>query len=97
MDNIKVNDITQFNDRTLAITWSDGRQDRFDVVMLRRRCPCAACIDEWTRQKRLQPGDVAENVRPVRIDSVGSYALKIQFTDGHSTGIYTFQMLRQLH
>jgi DUF971 family protein len=33
----------------------------------------------------------------VRIESVGAYALKIHFSDGHATGIYTFQMLRAMH
>lgn len=96
MENIRVRDIQQVDARTLGITWTDGRKDLFDVVRLRRKCPCAACIDEWTREQRLKPSDVADTVRPVRIDSVGSYALKIEFSDGHSTGIYTFPMLRTL-
>jgi DUF971 family protein len=97
MDNIRVKDIGQLDERTLAITWTDGRRDKYDVVQLRRRCPCANCIDEWTGEKRLKPEQVAESVRPVKIDSVGAYALQIFFNDGHSTGIYTFQMLRELH
>jgi DUF971 family protein len=96
-DSIRVKDIGQVNDRTLGILWTDGRRDQFDVVTLRRRCPCAHCIDEWTGEKRLKPESVPDTVRPVRIDSIGSYALQIHFNDGHSTGIYTFQMLRDLH
>lgn len=91
---IRIKQISQAGDRTLAITWSDGQSQQFDVVDLRRRCPCAHCIDEWTGEKRLKPTDVAETTRPVQIDSVGSYAMKIRFNDGHGTGIYTFQMLR---
>ena len=97
MDNIRVRDIAQVDPRTLGITWTDGRVDHYDVVALRRRCPCAHCIDEWTGAKRLKPEDVAESVRPVKIDSVGSYALQIRFNDGHGTGIYTFNMLRAPH
>ena len=96
MENIRVKDIAQVDAKTLAITWTDGRKNLFDVVLLRRSCPCATCIDEWTRAQRLKPTDIADTVRPVRIDSVGSYALKIEFSDGHSTGIYTFPMLRNL-
>jgi DUF971 family protein len=96
MDNARVREIQQIDERTLGITWTDGRASKYDVVSLRRACPCATCIDEWTREKRLKPSDVPESVRPVRIESVGSYALKVQFSDGHSTGIYTFHMLRQL-
>ena len=97
MENIRVRDIAQEGERTLAITWTDGAQSRLDVVTLRQQCPCASCIDEWTGAKRLQPKDIADTVRPVRIDSVGAYALQIHFNDGHGTGIYTFQMLRGLH
>src|SRR5690606_18547411 len=88
-DNIRVQDIRQADDRTLAIVCADGKQITLDVVDLRRRCPCAMCIDEWTGEKRLRPEDVPETVRPLRINSVGSYALQIQFNDGHGTGIYT--------
>lgn len=93
---IRVRQINQLDERTLGVTWTDGKHDTFDVVELRRRCPCALCIDEWSGEKRLKPTDVPETLRPVRIDSVGSYAMQIRFSDGHSTGIYTFQMLRGL-
>ena len=96
MDPVRVKAISQVDDRTFAIVWNDARRNLFDVVSLRRACPCAVCIDEWTRQKKLRPDDVSESVRPVRIDSVGTYALKIAFTDGHDTGIYPFTLLRSL-
>ena len=96
-ENFRVTAITQADPRTLAIRWTDGRTDTFDVVELRRSCPCAVCIDEWSREQRLKPQDVPDTVRPVRIESVGAYALKIHFSDGHATGIYTFQMLRAMH
>ena len=95
MSYIRVRDIAQVDDRTLGVLWTDGRKDKIDVVELRRHCPCAVCIDEWTRAQRLKPEDISESVRPVKIESVGSYALKVQFSDGHGTGIYTFQMLRE--
>jgi DUF971 family protein len=96
MSGIKVKDIVQKNDRILNITWTDGRSDSFDVVELRRKCPCAMCIDEWTGEKRLKPEDVADTVRPMKVDSVGSYAINIKFNDGHGSGFYTFNHLRKL-
>lgn len=93
---IRVRKIFQQNDRMLGIEWSDGQSMTFDVVQLRRQCPCAICVDEWTNQRKLKPTDVSEKVRPIRIESVGRYALNIKFDDGHSTGIYTFKMLRAL-
>ena len=44
----------------------------------------------------LKAEDVSDDVRPVSIDSVGRYAMSIKFSDGHATGIYTFQYLRSL-
>lgn len=95
-DNIRVKDIKQADSRTLAITWTDDKESLFDVVELRRRCPCAVCIDEWTHEQRLDPKSVSDDVRPIRVDSVGRYAMSIKFNDGHGTGIYTFPMLRGL-
>lgn len=92
--NIRVKNIGQVDERTLGIVWTDGHKSAYDVVALRRACPCAQCIDEWTHKRTLNPESVPETIRPVRVDSVGAYALKIQFSDGHQTGIYTFQMLR---
>jgi len=96
MSGIRVKDICQIDDRTLDVTWTDGRNDKFDVVELRKKCPCAACIDEWTGEKRLKPEDVPDNVRPLIVESVGSYAMNIRFSDGHGSGFYTFNMLRKL-
>ena len=96
IDNISVKDIAKKDDRTLSIAWSDGRTDALDVVRLRQECPCAVCIDEMTRERKLRPEDVPETVRPLKVESVGQYAMSIRFNDGHGTGIYTYQMLRDL-
>jgi len=95
-DTINVKSIKQIDDRTLGITWTDDTSNTWDVVELRRKCPCALCIDEWTHERKLDPAKVAETTRPVKINSVGLYALSIQFSDGHGTGIYTFKLLRDL-
>lgn len=95
-NNIRVKDISQSDDRTLRIGWTDNAESIYDVVELRRKCPCASCIDEWTHEPRLDQASVKDDVRPIRIDSVGRYAMSIKFSDGHGTGIYTFQMLRKL-
>lgn len=92
----RVKSISQIDERTLGITWTDNLISSFDVVDLRRKCPCATCIDEWTHEQLLRPESVPETVRPLKIESVGQYALTIQFSDGHRTGIYTFSMLRKL-
>ncbi len=93
---VQVKKLWQVNDRTLGIQWTDGRESQLDVIQLRRSCPCAMCIDEWTHTKKLKDSDVPETTRPTRIESVGRYAMSIKFNDGHNTGIYTFDLLRNL-
>jgi len=95
-DTVQVKKIWQQDERTLGVEWTDARTNLYDVVELRRQCPCALCIDEWTREKKLKSEDVQDSIRPVRIESVGRYAMGVRFNDGHSTGIYTFKLLRQL-
>ena len=80
--------ISQVDDRTLKIVWDDGKESHYDVLSLRRNCPCAEC----TNGNR---GTVDDSVRPVEIKSVGRYALQISFSDGHRTGIYSFAKLRK--
>ncbi|MFN7971785.1 MAG: DUF971 domain-containing protein [Acidobacteriota bacterium] len=88
--------ITQAGDRHLAITWADGRTSRLDVVELRRRCPCAQCVDEWSGRPLLDRTSIPDTVRPTNVRSVGLYAISIAFSDGHDSGIYTFELLRSL-
>ena len=95
--NVGIVAIEQLDPRTLGIKWSDDRESKLDVVALRRKCPCAACIDEWSRKPLLKDQDVPEDVRPTVIESVGRYGVSIHFTDGHKTGIYTYKMLRELN
>jgi len=89
-------EIRQSGPRELEIRWSDEHTSVYDVVLLRRACRCALCIDEWTGAQILQPEQVSEDVRPERVDLVGRYAISINWSDAHSSGIYTFDYLRKL-
>ena len=93
---VMVRKIAQADPWTLAIEWSDGRRSQWRLALLRRRCPCAECIDEWTGAPKLRPESVDENIQAESVDSVGRYALAIKFTDGHSSGIYSYDLLRKL-
>jgi len=88
--------IRQAGPRTLAIVWADGRESRYDVRELRLACGCAVCIDEWTGEGRLDPASVPADVHPIRIEPVGRYAIQVEWSDGHSSGIYPFRRLREL-
>ena len=86
----------QSKDGILAISWSDGHEGLHEARSLRLACRCAACVDEWTHEARLKPTDVAPDVRPKKIDISGNYALQILWSDGHSTGLYLYDYLRDL-
>jgi len=88
--------IRQHGPRELAIRWQDDVESIYDVRELRLACGCAHCVDEWTGEERLDPGSVPADVAPVRLAPVGRYALQIDWSDGHTTGIYTFDRLREL-
>ncbi len=80
----------------LYILWKDGYETRLDFYTLRCLCPCAACVDEFTGERKLEPRSVAPDVRPKNSEYVGNYALRFMWSDGHDTGIYTFRTLREL-
>ena len=88
--------IRQRGPRELAIRWSDGDESVFEVRALRLACACARCVDEWSGEGRLDPATVPEDVHPLRIESVGRYAIQIHWSDGHDSGIYPFRRLRDL-
>jgi ATP-binding protein involved in chromosome partitioning len=88
--------IRQAGPRQLSIRWADGHESQLDVRKIRLACRCAVCIDEWTGDERLDPASVPEDVHPIRIEPVGRYAIQIDWSDGHSTGIYPFRRLREL-
>ena len=80
----------------LRIQWKDGRTSEYEPRGLRLVCPCAGCVDEITGVRTLRPETVDEGIYPTAIHYVGRYALQFVWSDGHSTGIYTFDYLRRL-
>jgi ATP-binding protein involved in chromosome partitioning len=82
--------------RTLSVLWQDGHPSDFDVRGLRLACRCALCVEEMSGQPLLDPRSVRPDVLPRTIASVGNYAITINWNDGHSTGIYSFDYLRAL-
>jgi len=82
-------------EQALRIAWPGGRVATIAAKALRDRCPCAGCIEEGTGRKLLDPATIPDDIRPDRIDPVGNYAIQIHWSDGHSTGLYTWQTLRE--
>jgi DUF971 family protein len=85
------------------IIWSDGHASHYDFAYLREHCPCATCNDE--REKKNAFGSPAPastaalpmfkaKARAKSATAVGNYAIQFTFTDGHATGIYSYDHLR---
>lgn len=89
--------IRQEGPSMLGISWSDGLESSYPVRALRQACPCAHCIDEITGKRILNPAAVPADIRPLKLEAVGRYAIRIRWSDGHETGLYSFDLLRQLH
>lgn len=88
--------LARTDDDVLVISWNDGSVSRFPSRSLRSACPCAACVNEWTGEKMLDESRLPKDIRPVRLISVGRYAMAIHWSDGHKTGIYAYDYLRKL-
>ena len=88
--------IQQHDPRTLSIVWADGAESLIDVRALRLACGCAHCVDEWSGEALLDAEAVPDDVAPIGIQSVGRYAIQIEWSDGHAAGIYPFERLRRL-
>jgi DUF971 family protein len=89
------------------ITWADGHASHYDFAFLRDECPCATCNDERARKQDFAaagPASAAASVLPMfkpkptarTAHSVGNYAINITFSDGHATGIYSYDQLRTI-
>lgn len=83
-------------EKDLYILWRDGHESRYSFFSLRDACPCAACVDELTGEKRLATESIPKDIFIRRSEYIGNYALRVEWSDGHSTGLYSFRFLRQL-
>jgi len=92
-------------DEKLEIRWSDARLCVYPIELLRTMCPCAQCrqVREGdAAQKKIKtsltilPGNFADRIVATSANLVGNYALQIHWSDGHDSGIYTFDYLREI-
>ncbi len=78
----------------LHLTWDDGHESVFDGGYLRFICPCAGCRGHGPGQVPEPLWENCKDVRMQHVAGVGAYALGFQLSDGHNTGIYTYELLR---
>lgn len=77
--------------RVLDIAFSDGKVFQFSCEFLRVHSPSAEVSGHGPGQEVLQTGKKTVNIR--KIEPVGNYAIQLNFTDGHNTGLYSWDLL----
>ncbi len=80
----------------LEISWSTETLRRYDAKRLRCGCGCAGCVDERTGVRTLDVNSVPDNIGITDMELVGNYAIKLVFSDGHDTGMYTWDRLDRM-
>jgi len=88
--------IVEESDSAISIKWSDDAETQYTAMQLRRSCPCAGCINEWTGEKMLDDTNIPADISIKHTSIVGRYALNFHFSDGHDTGIFSFAFLRRV-
>lgn len=87
-------------DREVAVTveFADGASARFELVELRRACPCATCRALRDRGEAVWPRPASPEPLSIRDAGLhGGWGLALTWNDGHRTGIYPFDSLRRWH
>ncbi len=87
---------TDISDGNLTLVWGDGERIRYPAKPLRLKCPCAACVDEVTGERRITSTMVVDSVKLLGFEAIGRYAIKLHWSDGHSTGLYQLEKLREM-
>ena len=81
-------------ENVLSVTWEDGHVSRYGGPYLRHICPCASCCGHVPGEKDPPPWSQVKDVRVTHVEAVGTYAIRLTLSDGHSTGIYSYDVLR---
>ena len=89
----------------IRIDWLDGHHSNYPLPYLRDECPCASCTGaHGTEPQKTDYSKPDANpfqmykpvLKMLNVESVGAYAVKIDWSDGHNTGIYSFDYLRKV-
>lgn len=82
--------------KIISIGWSDGAAHQVPARLLRQYCPCAECVEEWSGKRTYDVEQISVDMKVIEISPVGNYAITFTFGDMHRTGIYNWELLREL-
>lgn len=89
--------IRKTDPKTLSITWSDGKVCEYKLSVLRKKCPCASCkAEQEAKGSSFIPLFAGDALELASVKPMGHYALQLNWKDGHTTGIYNYEYLRDL-
>ena len=91
----------------IKIDWKDGHRSEYGLQYLRDECPCAECAGTHGTPPRPKGGAAATGgntpfpmfqptLTMLGVEPVGSYAIRIDWSDGHKTGIYSYEHFRRI-
>lgn len=83
-------------EQVLELTWEGGGVARLPYKYLRGECPCASCRNEWTGERILDPQSIRDDLKLEGMEQIGNYAVRLGWSDGHSSGLYTWETLLRL-
>lgn len=84
------------SDQVLEISWPDGTVARLPYRFLRFQCPCATCRDEWTGERMIKQDSIRPDLKLEGMEPIGTYAIQPAWNDGHASGLFTWELLREL-
>jgi DUF971 family protein len=88
----------------IQIDWKDGHHSDYGLTWLRDKCPCAACTGaHGTEPRKPEAGAPATpfpmfkpSLKMLAVEAVGNYAIRIDWSDGHNSGIYSYEHFRSI-
>jgi DUF971 family protein len=91
----------------IKIDWKDGHRSEYALPYLRDECPCAECAGTHGTTPRPKGGTAAPSgnspfpmfqptLKMLAVEPVGSYAIRIDWSDGHKAGIYSYDHFRRI-
>ncbi|MFP4501108.1 MAG: P-loop NTPase [Candidatus Hydrogenedentota bacterium] len=80
----------------VRIAWPDGTESRIANKALRASCQCALCVDEFSGKPLLEVSTIPDDIEAEKIEPLGNYAVAITWSDGHSSGIFSWEHLRKV-